>query len=252
MIDSLFFNCICNIMNYRIICIFLYKIYNGGISIMIRQTLQPYVPLADMLVRTFGKGCEVVLHDLTDPQHSVVYVANNAVTGRQIGESFSSLVDQVLLSPDLKQNSVSNYYFHTKDINGGKLVRSSTLLIRKEDGTLDGALCINLDTEPFTEMISFLQSFLPEHSASLNFSKEEVPQLNEEENVSVMVSSLIDHILKDISLDSTREERVEKIRFMENKGIFLMKGSVEQVAEKMGVNKVTIYSYLDEVHGKRR
>ena len=100
-------------------------------------------------------------------------------------------------------------------------------------------------------MISFLQSFLPEHSASLNFSKEtEVPQLNEEENVSVMVSSLIDHILKDIS--STREERVEKIRFLENKGIFLMKGSVEQVAEKMGVNKVTIYSYLDEVHGKRR
>lgn len=101
-------------------------------------------------------------------------------------------------------------------------------------------------------MISFLQSFLPEHSASLNFSKEEVPQLNEKENVSVMVSSLIDHILKDISLDATREERVEKIRFMENKGIFLMKGSVEQVAEKMGVNKVTSYSYLDEVHGKRR
>lgn len=160
-------------------------------------------------------------------------------------------IKDAIINHYLKQNSVSNYYFHTKDINGGKLVRSSTLLIRKEDGTLDGALCINLDTEPFTEMISFPQSFLPEHSAFLNFSKEtEVPQLNEEENVSVMVSSLIDHILKDIS--STREERVEKIRFMENKGIFLMKGSVEQVAEKMGVNKVTIYSYLDEVHGKRR
>ena len=86
-------------------------------------------------------------------------------------------------------------------------------------------------------MISFLQSFLPEHSASLNSSKEaEIPQLNEEENVSVMVSFLIDHILKDIS--STREERVEKIRFMENKGIFLMKGSVEQVAEKMSVVRV--------------
>lgn len=160
-------------------------------------------------------------------------------------------IKDAIINHYLLLNSVSNYYFHTKDIDGGKLVCSSTLLIRKEDGTLDGALCINLDTEPFTEMISFLQSFLPEHSASLNFSKEtEVPQLNEEENVSVMVSSLIDHILKDIS--STREERVEKIRFMENKGIFLMKGSVEQVAEKMGVNKVTIYSYLDEVHGKRR
>lgn len=115
-------------------------------------------------------------------------------------------IKDAIINHYLKQNSVSNYYFHTKDINGGKLVRSSTLLIRKEDGTLDGALCINLDTEPFTEMISFPQSFLPEHSAFLNFSKEtEVPQLNEEENVSVMVSSLIDHILKDIS--STREER---------------------------------------------
>ena len=38
---------------------------------MIRQTLQPYVPLADMLVRTFGKGCEVVLHDLTDRKRQI-------------------------------------------------------------------------------------------------------------------------------------------------------------------------------------
>lgn len=220
---------------------------------MIRSTLQPYVPLADMLVRTFGKGCEVVLHDLTDPQHSVVYVANNTVTGRQVGESFNSLVDQVLLSPDLKENSVSNYYFHTKDGNGGKLIRSSTLLIRRSDGSLDGALCINLDTEPFTNMIEFLKEYLPEHTEKLSPSTgTDISQINEEDNVSVMVSSLIDHILSDISSDSTREERVEKIRFMENKGIFLMKGSVEQVADKMGVNKVTIYSYLDEVHGKRR
>lgn len=57
---------------------------------------------------------------------------------------------------------------------------------------------------------------------------------------------------KGISDEATRDERVEKIRSMENKGVFLMKGSVEQVAAKMGVNKVTIYSYLDEVHGKRR
>ena len=37
----------------------------------------------------------------------------------------------------------------------------------------------------------------------------------------------------------------------DSKGIFLMKGSIEKAAEKLGVNKVTIYSYLDEVRGKR-
>ena len=30
-----------------------------------------------------------------------------------------------------------------------------------------------------------------------------------------------------------------------------MKGSIKKAAEKLGVNKVTIYSYLDEVRGKR-
>ena len=127
-------------------------------------------------------------------------------------------------------------------------------MIRKPDGSLDGALCINLDTEPVTSMIEFLKGYLPEQPSGLAGSSDQtaVPKIDEEDNVSTMVSSLIDHILSDISDDSTREDRVEKIRFMENKGIFMMKGSVEQVAAKMGVNKVTIYSYLDEVHGKRR
>lgn len=31
----------------------------------------------------------------------------------------------------------------------------------------------------------------------------------------------------------------------------MMKGSIEKAAEKLGVNKVTVYSYLDEVRGKR-
>ena len=44
---------------------------------MTRETLQPYISMADMLARTFGKECEIVLYDMTNPQHSVVYAANN-------------------------------------------------------------------------------------------------------------------------------------------------------------------------------
>lgn len=42
---------------------------------MTRETLQPYISMADMLARTFGKECEIVLYDMTNPQHSVVYAA---------------------------------------------------------------------------------------------------------------------------------------------------------------------------------
>lgn len=73
-----------------------------------------------------------------------------------------------------------------------------------------------------------------------------------DEHISVMIEHLMDRILGDSDMVRlTREERIAKIRFMDNKGIFLMKGSVEKAAEKLGVNKVTIYSYLDEVRGKR-
>lgn len=53
-----------------------------------RPIFLPYVSIADMLTQTFGSDCEVVLHDLNDPEHSVVYVSNGTVTGARPGDSF--------------------------------------------------------------------------------------------------------------------------------------------------------------------
>ena len=61
--------------------------------------LKTYFPVADMIAGTFGNSCEVVVHDLSKPESSVVHVANGSVTGRQVGQSFDHLVRQVLLSP---------------------------------------------------------------------------------------------------------------------------------------------------------
>ena len=87
----------------------------------IKPALRPYVPLAQMLVQTFGADCEIVLHDLDDPAHSVVYVENPSVTGRQLGASFDQLVKKVILSDDLKENYAANYYFTAPN---GKRIRS--------------------------------------------------------------------------------------------------------------------------------
>lgn len=214
----------------------------------INPLLQSYIPMAEMLVQTFGEDCEVVLHDLADPQHSVVYVANGVVTGRKAGQSFDQLIKQVILSVKLKDDFVSNYYF-TAD--NGKLIRSSTLLIRDSSAKLCGALCINLDTSRITEQIDYLSSFLPH---PFNPNDADADNVSEEVGLHVcqMVTSLIDNILLGRSCkEMRREEKIEKIRFMDSKGIFLMKGSIELIAEKLGVNKVTVYSYLDEARGKR-
>lgn len=212
----------------------------------IKPALRPYVPLAQMLVQTFGADCEIVLHDLDDPAHSVVYVENPSVTGRELGGSFDQLVRKVILSDDLKENYAANYYFTAPN---GKRIRSSTLLIKDTDGRLTGAMCINLDTTALTRQIVFLQSFLPPEPKRAEKADAEG---DAKAHVSVMIENLMDGILGDADAKNlSREERIEKVRFMEQKGLFLMKGSIEKAAEKLGVNKVTIYSYLDEVRGKR-
>ena len=116
----------------------------------IKQELRPYVPLAQMLVQTLGPDCEVVLHDLDTPARSVVYVENPSVTGRKVGESFDQLVKQVILSDDLKENFVANYYFTAPN---GKHIRSSSLLIKNARGNLTGALCINLEAPAISNLI---------------------------------------------------------------------------------------------------
>jgi predicted transcriptional regulator YheO len=37
---------------------------------------------------------------------------------------------------------------------------------------------------------------------------------------------------------------------MDQKGIFLIKGAIDKVAEKLNISKVTVYSYLDEIKDK--
>lgn len=203
--------------------------------------LTPYISMADMLVETFGKSCEVVLHDLNDPEHSVVHVAGN-VTDHQVGQNFEHLVKEVMLSKQLNNDYVANYYFETK----GKLIRSSTQLIFDQNHQLVGALCINIDTTPITDQIAYLNALLP----NLNPSKQ--AEQTAELPLSDMVENLMEKILNGRAAETmTRDEKIEKVRFMEQKGLFLMKGSIDKAAEKLGVNKVTIYSYLDEVKGKR-
>ncbi|SDP78284.1 YheO-like PAS domain-containing protein [Selenomonas ruminantium] len=118
-------------------------------------------------------------------------------------------------------------------------------MIRDDDGRLLGALCINIDMTRTQQQLDYLKSFMPQ-------PRPEPVRENQGQRVEKMVLALIDNILAGVDVTTlSREERIEKIRFMDTRGIFQLKGSIDQVAERLGVNRVTIYSYLDEVRGKR-
>ncbi|MFP3541378.1 PAS domain-containing protein, partial [Pseudomonas sp. SIMBA_044] len=86
--------------------------------------------------------CEVVIHDLTQPQSSVIFTINNHVTGREIGQSFDHLVKQVLLSDEFGEDYLAGYEIKTED---GRTIKASTTLLRDDKEQVIGALCINYD-----------------------------------------------------------------------------------------------------------
>jgi len=209
--------------------------------------LKAYIPVANIIVKTFGKNCEVVLHDLTQPKKSVIYAANVDVTGRQIGQSFDHLIKMVLLNKDFKDDYVVNYFFET---NEGKKIKSSSALIRDADGEVIGMLCINYDLTLSNLLQEELDGFFGNISETKEIKESEEYDLNQD--VISIIDNLIDKIVKDTDVSQlTRKDSLEIIRFMDEKGIFLVKGSIDKVASYMGVSKVTIYSYLDTVRGKR-
>jgi predicted transcriptional regulator YheO len=215
---------------------------------MVTNVIEQYIPIAQLIAKTFGDDCEVVIHDLEMPRNSVVYTLNNHVTGRQIGQSFDHLVTQVLLSENFSNDCSANYYFHTTD---GRLIKSSTVLLRDAAKKVIGALCVNLDTTRITNNINWLTAMLPDYSPVNNRQGVDEENANEIEHITEIVDGLIEKIIgnKDIA-ELKREEKVDMIRFMEQKGVFLIKGAIDKVANKMGISKVTVYSYIDEIKGK--
>ncbi|HYE11177.1 MAG TPA: PAS domain-containing protein [Patescibacteria group bacterium] len=207
--------------------------------------LKSYIPVANIITQTFGKKCEVSIHDLTQPERSVVYVANGTVTGRKEGQSFNHLIRQVLLSKRFKDDRTANYLF---EADNGKKIKSSSALIRNTEGEVVGMLCINYDLTLSYLMKEEVLSFLPE------FTHDEMPAEDDIPNQDVMtiIDELIENIIRNKDKDNLkRKDNIELIRFMDEKGVFLVKGAIDKVAQRLDLSKVTIYSYLDEVRGKK-
>lgn len=219
--------------------------------------LEKYIPIVDMIGETFGPECEVILHDLGQPATSVVYMANSGVTGRKIGDSFTgNFITDVLLSNNKRDTYVSNYKYGRDD---SSLIKSSTALIKDDDGSLIGAICINFSIEKIHQGLQAIQSLIalnPRHHEGPEKADESEdlshPMVERDRNIYTFVERMLDNVFKDIDVKAlTRKERIMQVKFLDNKEIFSIKGMVEEVASRLEVSPVTIYSYLDEIRSEK-
>lgn len=213
-----------------------------------------------MLENQFGDQCEFILHDLTkDYSQTVVDIRNGHITGRNIGDCGSNLGLEVLRGT-VKEGDRYNYVVYTRD---GKILRSSTMFIKDDDNNIIGCLCINLDITETVKLEGFLKRYnsyeiLDEsQDISQGLPTEPVhakadPSGSDPEifasNISDVLEYLIAHAdkLANKPVEKlTREEKIEFVRYLDQKGAFLVTKSSEKVCEHLKISRFTLYNYLD-------
>lgn len=196
-----------------------------------------YLPIAEGIAKTFGSHCEVVVHDLTDVSSSIVAIYNGHVTGREVGSPMTDL-GLTILRKGMEEDLLLNYA--NKSIKG-KRVKSSSIMIRDDAGEVVGCLCINIDLTLLSLAGTILNELVNVHEEK---KKESFPQ-SVTDLEKMMIDRAVEKIGKPIGLMG-KNERMEFIRILDEMGLFLIKGTVHNVAHMLEVSKYTIYNYLEK------
>ncbi|GAB6158982.1 helix-turn-helix transcriptional regulator [Desulfotomaculum varum] len=199
------------------------------------------IRIADTIAQTFGKNCEVAVHDLSNLDKSLIYIAGD-ITHRKPGAPITDLVVKVLHQEGDRARDMVCYKSITKE---GRILKSSTTFIRNGAGKIIGALCINFDITDFQHMQATVGDLI-----SLTYQGEEEKKetfaSSVHETIDVMVAQATEIVGKPPATMSM-EEKIKFVATLEQKGAFLIKGAVDYIATVLGVSKYTVYNYLQKV-----
>lgn len=205
-------------------------------------------PIVDVVGSFVGENVEIVLHDLTCPESSIVKILNGHVSGRSVGDSilsgpdgdkgFVELMRSVTEGAEETHSVISNYRTFTRS---GKELQSSTVIFRDNQGTNFASLCVNADMSVVIQAHALLQSML---------SRPNAPSPAREAPVG------IDSLMKEIIAEAVhrfgrpvsamdKDEKIHAVETMLERGLFSVKGGVERAAKALGVTRFTIYNYLE-------
>lgn len=218
----------------------------------------PIANLLPFLSNVNGPEAEILL---CDTEH--ILVAEHPITdrvkpGNRIGDMERSFLEEGTYKTT---DSIVNY---RALLPSGERLRASTLFLKNEDGSLAGFLTINVRVENLLHIRDMIDRqinggterkpiALPQHQKS---SAASAPQTNprlvgryDEVNIAIkdIISSVTGEYLSGLGVPAERltpAERQQVVRELDKRGVFLVKGSISDVAKRLGCSDVTIYRYL--------
>ena len=189
--------------------------------------------IAKGLSETLAPFCEVVVHDLKNPEHSILSIHNN-LSGRRVGEPTTELGLARIESADFP-NIIANY---TNQFSDGRPVKSTSIGIKDDSGNYIAALCLNLDMTLFRGMQSMLSQFTQVGTSPI---KEHI-----EPNGTEAIRLRIDQFAAALAATPRTlkaEDRKVLIEVLRKEGLLDVKKAMETVAQHLGVSRASVYLY---------
>ena len=194
--------------------------------------LEPHLATCEAIVALLSPYAEVVVHDVRRDRLVGIW---NPMTTRKLGEP--SLLDGL---PEAEGESrVIGPY--GKVLPDGRQITSVSIALHNGKGAPRGLLCINFDRSPFDGMIDQLVRFaapVEDRPAEL-FEKDWREQI-----VLVVDEECRSRRLRRDRL--TREQRLELVRALDERGLFATRGAAAHAGTALGVSRTTVYALLKE------
>ena len=204
--------------------------------------------LAHGLTAQFGSSCEVVIHDLTKKNldKSIVYIENGHVSNRHAGDGPSGIVLETLRSDPAKVKDRLAYLTRTED---GRILKSSTLYIRDDNGKIAYIFSINYDITALLAVENAVQGLVQtEPEGSGEGTSADAPQTithNVTELLDLLIEQAIAKVGKPVAL-MNKDDKTAVVQYLNNAGAFLITKSGDKVSSLLGISKFTLYSYMDK------
>ncbi|MFD5892391.1 MULTISPECIES: transcriptional regulator [unclassified Streptomyces] len=186
--------------------------------------------------RMFPGLCEVVLHDLRNPEHSIRAIENNE-SGRSVGDPATELGIARIRDPNYP-NVIQNYPNTFPD---GRPAKSTSIGIRNSEGEYVAAICLNLDVSLFTTVARSLHNLVRTDEQERSFTE------TLRARTTVELRALAEEFAAERgrtphALDSTEKRKM--VRHLRDEGFLDVKNAVRTLTDILGVSRATVYNYL--------
>ena len=206
-----------------------------------REILEHYVKAGEIIAEMFSPYLEVIIHDLQVPEHSIIAIFNNHITGRKIGDGTSDIGYKKLA--DELPDKIVNYINQSPT---GADMKSSSLTIRNKNNEIIGSMAFNFDLSSFANIKEFFETFtktivlddFPNQEQFFLWSiKDEIQQ--------ALIKYITSHDLQGKVL--TRKDKLSVVAFMKKEGHINKKGAITILSELLAITRPTLYKYIKEL-----